>query len=391
MRHALGTTETMSIHVTLLPYIGATKELKTKPTQHSVRELRTFGIQPDVIVARSDFPVAQALREKISLFCNVDTEAVIALETAESIYEVPLYLEAAGLSRLVAQQLQLPDVEADLDAWRGFVERLRNPSTNVRIAIVGKYVELHDAYLSIKEALIHAGVHHNARLDLLWVHSEDLESRPPDEVIGDVDGMLLCPGFGDRGLEGKIEAVRYARERLIPYLGDCLGLQMMVCEFARNVAGMPGANTTEADPRTPFPVISLLSEQRGVDELGGTMRLGGYDCTLVEGTRAHAAYGRPSVRERHRHRYEVNNALLPVLQEHGLIASGWSPDGRLVEICELRDHPWMVGAQFHPEFTSRPNRPQPLFRDFVGAALKRAREQGAGHARATTTAAVPSA
>jgi CTP synthase len=389
MRHALGTTETMSIHVTLLPYIGATKELKTKPTQHSVRELRTFGIQPDVIVARSDFPVAQSLREKISLFCNVDTEAVIALETAESIYEVPLYLEAAGVSRLVAQQLGLPEAEADLDAWRGFVERLRNPSTNVRIAIVGKYVELHDAYLSIKEALIHAGVHHAARLDLQWVHSEDLESRPPEEVIGDVDGMLLCPGFGDRGLEGKIEAVRYARERLIPYLGDCLGLQMMVCEFARNVAGMPGANTTEADPRTPFPVISLLSEQRGVDELGGTMRLGGYDCNLVEGTRAHAAYGQPTVRERHRHRYEVNNALLPVLQEHGLIASGWSPDGRLVEICELRDHPWMVGAQFHPEFTSRPNHPQPLFRDFVGAALKRAREQGSTAARTAT--AVPSA
>ncbi|MEZ4553498.1 MAG: CTP synthase [Dehalococcoidia bacterium] len=372
MRHALQPQDTMSIHVTLLPYIGATKELKTKPTQHSVRELRTFGIQPDVIVARSDFPVGQALREKISLFCNVDTEAVIALETADSIYEVPLYLEAAGLSQIVARQLDLPAADAALEDWRGFVQRLRDPSATARIALVGKYVELHDAYLSIKEALIHAGVHHGAQLDLRWVHSEELESRPPEDVIGDVDGILLCPGFGDRGLEGKIAAVRYAREGLIPYLGDCLGLQMMVCEFARNVAGMPGANTTEADPRTPFPVISLLSEQRGVDELGGTMRLGGYDCRLVEGTRAAAAYGAARVRERHRHRYEVNNTLLPVLQDHGLVASGWSPDGRLVEICELRDHPWMVGAQFHPEFTSRPNRPNPLFRDFVGAALTRA-------------------
>ncbi len=387
MRHALDPHDTMSIHVTLLPYIGATKELKTKPTQHSVRELRTFGIQPDVIVARSDFPVAQSLREKISLFCNVDTEAVIALETAESIYEVPLYLEVAGLSQIVARQLDLPPAEADLGDWRAFVQRLRNPSSTARIAIVGKYVELHDAYLSIKEALIHAGVHHGAKLDLRWVHSEDLESRPPDEVIGEVDGLLLCPGFGDRGLEGKIAAVRYARERLIPYLGDCLGMQMMVCEFARNVAGMPDANTTEADPRTPFPVISLLSEQRGVDDLGGTMRLGGYDCTLVEGTRAHAAYGTTTVRERHRHRYEVNNALLPVLQEHGLIASGWSPDGRLVEICELRDHPWMVGAQFHPEFTSRPNRPQPLFRAFIGAALVHADERAAVPAAAGTATA----
>ncbi len=377
LRHALGPQETLSIHVTLLPYIGATHELKTKPTQHSVRELRTFGIQPDVIVARSDLPVPQALREKISLFCNVDTEAVIALETADSIYEVPLYLEAAGLGELVAKQLELPPAAPDLTDWRSFVERLRNPQTTVRVAVVGKYVELHDAYLSIKEALIHAGVHHHARVDLRWVHSEDLEARPAAEVIGDVDGILLCPGFGDRGLEGKIAAVQYAREERIPYLGDCLGMQMLVCEFARNVAGMPGANTTEADPRTPFPVIALLSEQRSVDELGGTMRLGGYDCRLVPGTRAHAAYGTELIRERHRHRYEVNNALLPALEAHGLVASGWSPDGQLVEIVELRDHPWMVGAQFHPEFTSRPNRPQPLFRDFLGAALERARDRHA--------------
>ena len=227
-------------------------------------------------------------------------------------------------------------------------------------------------------------MHHRAAVDLVWVHSEDLETRTAEEVIGEVDGILLCPGFGDRGLEGKIAAVRYARERLIPYLGDCLGMQMLVTEFARNVAGMPGANTTEADPRTPFPVISLLSEQRGVEDLGGTMRLGGYECTLVPGTRAHAAYdGADSVRERHRHRYEVNNTLLPQLEQHGIIASGWSPDHRLVEIMELRDHPWMVGAQFHPEFTSRPGRPNPLFRGFIGAALEYAKR------RATTVTSSP--
>ncbi|RLT35467.1 MAG: CTP synthase [Chloroflexi bacterium] len=384
MRYAAPAADTLSIHVTLLPYLGATRELKTKPTQHSVRELRTFGIQPDLIVTRSDFPVPRSLREKISLFCNVDLSAVIALETADSIYEVPLYLEAAGIEGIIERQMELPAAQSDLSEWRSFVERLRSPEAAVRIAIVGKYVELHDAYLSIKEALIHAGVHHRAAVDLVWVHSEDLETRTAEEVIGEVDGILLCPGFGDRGLEGKIAAVRYARERLIPYLGDCLGMQMLVTEFARNVAGMPGANTTEADPRTPFPVISLLSEQRGVEDLGGTMRLGGYECTLVPGTRAHAAYdGADSVRERHRHRYEVNNTLLPQLEQHGIIASGWSPDHRLVEIMELRDHPWMVGAQFHPEFTSRPGRPNPLFRGFIGAALEYAKR------RATTVTSSP--
>ena len=376
--HVHGREGALSIHVTLLPYIGSTRELKTKPTQHSVRELRSFGIQPDIIVTRSDYPVAEPLREKISLFCNVDRRAVIPLETADSIYEVPLLLEAAGFSDLVAEQFGLPDIVPQLDDWRAIVQRLQSPTSRVRIAIVGKYVELHDAYLSIKEALVHAGVAHRTAPDIHWVHSEDLEIRSAAEVIGDVDGILLCPGFGDRGFEGKIEAVRYAREEQIPYLGDCLGLQMLVCEFARNVAGMPDANTTEADPRTPFPVISLLSEQRAVEDLGGTMRLGGYDCVLVPGTLAAAAYGAAegeelTIRERHRHRYEVNNALLPALEKHGLIASGWSPDRRLVEIVELRDHPWMVGVQFHPEFTSRPDRPSPLFRDFVGAALERAR------------------
>jgi CTP synthase len=369
MRHTLGPGDTVAIHVTLLPYIGSTQELKTKPTQHSVRELRSFGIQPDVIVTRSDYPVAEALREKIGLFCNVEREAVIPLETADSIYEVPLLLEVRGLPEIVARLAGLDGNKAELAEWREFVERLRNPRREVRIAVVGKYVELHDAYLSIKEALIHSSVFHGARLDLDWIHSEHLEDRPPEEVIGEVDGIVLCPGFGDRGLEGKIEAVRYARERRIPFLGVCLGLQMMVCEFARNVAAMPEANTTEVDTSTPFPVISLLSEQRGVLDYGGTMRLGGYDCRLVPGTKAAEAYGDATVRERHRHRYEVNNVYLPAFREHGLVPSGWTVDGELVEIMELTGHPWMVGAQFHPEFTSRPHRPQPLFRDFVGAAV----------------------
>ena len=372
MRYSSPKDETLSIHVTLLPYIGATRELKTKPTQHSVRELRAFGVQPDVIVARSDFPVPESLREKIALFCNVQREAVISLQTADSIYEVPLILERSGLGEIVTRSLSLGDAVPDLDEWTRFVERLQAPKRAASIGIVGKYVELHDAYLSIKEALVHAGVHHEAALDLRWIHAEDLETNSPEQVIGDVDGIILCPGFGDRGLEGKIQAVRYARERQIPYFGDCLGLQMLVVEFARNVAGLPEANTTEADPKTPFPVISLLSEQQEVHELGGTMRLGGYDCTLVPGTKAAAAYGTLVARERHRHRYEVNNALLPQLERAGLIVAGRDADSGLVEVVELPNHPFMVGAQFHPEFTSRPNRPNPLFRDFIGAACVRA-------------------
>ncbi|MCY4640913.1 MAG: CTP synthase [Chloroflexi bacterium] len=376
VRYALPEHDTMTIHVTLLPYIRATRELKTKPTQHSVRELRSYGIQPDVLVTRADEPVDEGLREKLSLFCNVEKTSVIPLETADSIYEVPLILETAGLSGIVERALALPERRPDLDEWRSFVARLQRPGEAVRIAIVGKYVELHDAYLSIREALVHASAHHGVRLQPVWVHAEELESAAPPAALDDVDGILLCPGFGDRGLEGKIAAVRHAREQRIPYLGDCLGMQMLVCEFARNVAGMPGANTTEADPRTPFPVISLLSEQQGVHELGGTMRLGGYDCRLVPGTRAHAAYGRDVVRERHRHRYEVNGALFEALERHGLRAAGHTLDGELVEIVEVVDHPWMVGAQFHPEFTSRPGRPNPLFRDFVGAALERSRGRG---------------
>ena len=379
MRHELTSTETMAVHVTLLPYLMTSHELKTKPTQHSVRELRSFGIQPDVIVARADYPIADAVCEKISLFCNVERDAVIPMETADSIYDVPLVLERYGFSGTATRRLELPDAPADLGEWRSFVDRLRSPSGRVEIAIVGKYVELHDAYLSIREALVHGAVHHDVRVEMRWVHSEDLEADDAAATIGDVDGILLCPGFGDRGLEGKVAAVQYARERRIPYLGDCLGLQMMVVEFARNVVGMTDANTTEADAETPFPVISMLSEQREIADMGGTMRLGGYDCRLVPGTLAARAYGADVVRERHRHRYEVNNELLPALEAHGLVVAGRTLDGELVEIMEVRDHPWMVGTQFHPEFTSRPNRPAPLFRDFIGAARE--------HALARTAAA----
>jgi CTP synthase len=388
--------ETLSIHVTLLPYIGSTHELKTKPTQHSVRELRAFGIQPNVIIARSDFPVPEALREKIASFCSVAREAVIPLQTARSIYEVPLILEASGLGEIVSKQFDLvgplapahAKAKPDLEEWARFVERLNAPKSRAKVAIVGKYVELHDAYLSIKEALTHAGAFHDAAIDLHWVHSEHIEAKDAAALIGEVDGILLCPGFGDRGLEGKIAAVQYARENQIPYLGDCLGLQMLVVEYARNVVKMPGANTTEADPKTPFPVISLLSEQQEVHDMGGTLRLGGYDCSLVPGTKAQAAYGTELARERHRHRYEVNNALLPQLEQAGLIVAGRDVESGLVEIVELPDHPFMVGAQFHPEFTSRPNSPNPLFRDFIGAAVARAAMTGASAPAADAAAEV---
>ena len=322
MRYEGKPNDTLSIHVTLLPRIDSTDEIKTKPTQHSVRELRSFGIQPNVIVARADQAVPEALREKMSLFCNVQRNAVIPLQTADSIYEVPLILENLGLGKIVSKHLGVNEKAPDLNVWRAFVERLNNPSSEIQIAIVGKYVELHDAYLSIKEALVHAAVHKGIALNLKWIHSEELENDSADNLIGKVDGILLCPGFGDRGLEGKIEAVRYARENSIPYLGDCLGLQMLVIEFARNVAGMPEANTTEADTKTPFPVISLLSEQQGIHDMGGTMRLGGYNCSVVPNTKAAEAYSDKIIRERHRHRYEVNNTFLPQLERHGLIVSG---------------------------------------------------------------------
>ena len=369
MMHVLGKEDTMSVHITLLPYIQSTKELKTKPTQHSVRELRSFGVQPDVIVTRADTPISQALREKISLFCNLDKEAVIPLKTADSIYEVPVILNSAGLLNVVTNRLNLSYSELDLNPWMQFVEKMLEAKKEIQIALVGKYTELEDAYLSIKEALIHAAVDQKTSLQIKWVNSEMLESEDPEKIIGSVDGILLCPGFGDRGIEGKIRAVQHAREKLIPYLGDCLGMQVLVCEFARNVAGMPDANTTELDPNTPFPVISLLSEQEEIEDMGGTMRLGGYDSNVAEGTKTYKAYGTKKIRERHRHRYELNNTYLDELVNHGLIVAAKNAEDTLVEVVEIKDHPFMVGAQFHPEFTSRPNKPNPLFNAFVEASI----------------------
>jgi CTP synthase len=373
MRNEESHSDTLSIHVTLLPFIGTTGELKTKPTQHSVRELRSFGIQPDVIVCRSDKPMSPDLGEKISLFCDVPPHAVIPMLTMPSIYEVPLVLEEAGLGDFVVDKLNLPSSAGDLDDWKQWVERLKSPERQLEVAVVGKYVELPDAYLSVKEALIHAGVKHNAGVNVRWLHSQDMDRPDVSDVLAGADGIVIPGGFGERGFEGKIQAAHFARENNVPYLGLCLGLHVMVVELARRVFDSDAPNSTEFDLESAYPVISLLSEQEGVQEKGGTMRLGGYPCRLVPGTKAHAAYGVDEVVERHRHRYEFNNAFRKPLEEAGLIASGTLPDGSLVEICELRDHPWMVGTQFHPELRSRPNRPHPLFDGFVKAALERAR------------------
>ncbi|HWQ27773.1 MAG TPA: CTP synthase [Dehalococcoidia bacterium] len=367
--------DTLSVHVTFLPYIASTRELKTKPTQHSVRELRSMGVHPDVIVCRADHPVSPELKAKIALFCDVELRGVIPLPTMPSIYEVPIALEEAGLGDYIIELMKLTARSRDLTEWRAMVDRLQHPSGRVSVGVVGKYVELHDAYLSIKEALIHAGIANDVAVDIRWVHSEDLEEQPAAELLAGLDGILVCPGFGGRGIEGKLEAARLARERRIPYLGVCLGMQIMVIEFARNVLGLAGANSTEFDPDTPHPVISLLSEQQGIEDLGGTMRLGGYRCDLVPGTKAATIYGVDSVVERHRHRWEFNGQYRQAFEAAGLIASGINPERGLVEIAEIADHPFMMGSQFHPEFRSRPNRPHPLFREFVAAAVRKARDE----------------
>jgi CTP synthase len=372
MRKEESAEDTLSIHVTLLPYIGATGELKTKPTQHSVRELRSMGIQPDVIFCRSDYPVDNELKAKISLFCDVEQRGVVPLVTMPSIYEVPLVLEREGLDEYILELMSISGTQRDLAEWHQLVERLQHPAGQVTVAVVGKYVELHDAYMSVKESLIHAGVHHNVAVEIRWVHSELLEGGDLSALEG-VAGIVVPGGFGERGIEGKVHAARLARTQDVPYLGLCLGMQVMVVEAARAALGDDSVNSSEFAPDTPHPVISLLSEQEGVTDKGATMRLGRYPCRPVPGTRAHQAYGVDEVGERHRHRYEFNNGYRDVLAEAGLIASGLSPDGQLVEICEIRGHPFMVGTQFHPEFQSRPLRPHPLFRDFVGAAVEAAR------------------
>ena len=365
LRREVGRANALYIHVTLVPEIGG-GELKTKPTQQSVRELRSLGIQPDVIVARADRPIPEEVKDKIALFADVDREAVISMPTAESIYEVPLILEESGLGDYIAREFGLPG-EADLLAWRELVDHIRRPRRVVRVAMVGKYVELPDAYMSVTESLTHAGLAHDIDVEVVWVNAETVTPEELDRTLRRVSGVVVPGGFGPRGTDGKISAARFAREHRIPYLGLCYGLHMAVIEVARDVCGLAGANSTEIDPATPHPVIDLMPDQKGVD-MGGTMRLGLWPCRLDPGTKAAWAYGEPIVSERHRHRFEVNNAYRPALAEAGLIVSGASPDGQLAEIMELRDHPFFVGVQFHPEFRSRPTRPHPLFRDFIGAA-----------------------
>ena len=357
------------IHVTMLPYLRASKELKTKPTQHSVRELRSMGIQPDIIIARAEMPVDQSIKEKIALFCDVQPRAVIPLETVPSIYQVPQILEDAGVADLVVERLELPDLERDLHDWRAWVKRLRNPKRHTTVAVVGKYVELHDSYLSVREALIHAGVQFDTEVDVRWVQSEGLEDQDLAEVLAGVSGIIVPGGFGERGSEGEIRTAQYARENGVPYLGLCRGMQLMVVEFARHVLGLETASSTEFDAETSDPVISLLEEQTAVTDMGGTMRLGHYPCHLTPESQAQAAYGCDTVDERHRHRWEFNNGYREALEAAGLRASGLSPDGSLVEIAEVVDHPFMIGSQFHPELRSRPGRPHPLFYAFMGAAL----------------------
>ncbi|MEW6192498.1 MAG: CTP synthase [Bacillota bacterium] len=369
LRIDLGRENTLYVHVTLVPYLRAAKELKTKPTQHSVKELRGIGIQPDVIVCRSEMPLSPEMKRKIALFCDVEPRAVIEAVDAETIYEVPLLLEAQGLGDFVAERLGLSGVFFDLAEWREMVNRLKNPRFAVTIALVGKYVGLKDSYFSINEALCHAGIAHNARVEIKLVNAEDVEQQDAGPLLEGVGGILVPGGFGERGTEGKIRAIRYARENRVPYLGICLGMQLAVVEFGRAVLGLEKANSAELDPATPHPVIALLPDQQGITELGGTMRLGRYPCRIVPDTLAHRAYGVTEVWERHRHRYEFNNAYREAFARAGFRFSGISPDGRLVEIVELAAHPWFVATQFHPEFKSRPLKPHPLFRDFVGAAL----------------------
>jgi CTP synthase len=390
MRNEEGRHDTLNIHVTLLPHISTTGELKTKPTQHSVRELRSIGIQPDVIMCRSDRPISNDIRDKISLFCDVEPRAVIPMLTMPSIYEVPLVLEEAGLGDYVCDRLNITPTSKDLDDWRTWVERLKNPQRTVEVAVVGKYVELPDAYLSVKESLIHAAVEHNAAVNIHWVHSEDVDGAGVEGILSEMDGVVVPGGFGERGIEGKLQAAHYARLNNVPYLGLCLGLHVMTVEFARDHFNTDDVNSTEFDPETAHPVITLLDDQRRVVEKGGSMRLGSYRCLLRAGTRTADAYGTDEVTERHRHRYEFNNDYRDEFEQAGLIPVGTTLDGSLVEILELRDHPWMVGSQFHPEFRSRPNRPHPLFAGFLGAAVERlqgrsapAREPRSRHAAST--------
>ncbi|WP_461202056.1 CTP synthase [Anoxybacillus sp. TBDG-1] len=367
----VGRDNVMYIHCTLVPYIKAAGEMKTKPTQHSVKELRSLGIQPNVIVVRTEMPMSQDMKDKIALFCDIDPKAVIEARDADTLYAVPLMLQEQKLDQIVCEHLKLNCNEANMTEWVALVEKVRNLSNKTTIALVGKYVELQDAYISVVEALRHAGYAFDADIDIRWINSEHVNRDNVAQLLQGVNGILVPGGFGDRGIEGKIEAIRYAREQRIPFLGICLGMQLASVEFARHVVGLKDAHSAEIDPNTPHPIIDLLPEQKDIEDLGGTLRLGLYPCKLIEGTKAYEAYQDEVIYERHRHRYEFNNEYRTMMEENGFVFSGTSPDGRLVEIIELKDHPWFVAAQFHPEFTSRPTRPQPLFREFIRASLEK--------------------
>ncbi|WLR50742.1 CTP synthase [Bacillus tianshenii] len=366
----VGHNNVMYIHCTLVPYIKAAGEMKTKPTQHSVKELRGLGIQPNVIVMRTEQPISEDMKDKIALFCDIDKRSVIEARDAKNLYEVPLTLQEQNFDQIVCEHLDLTSDPADMGEWKALVEKVSSLKSKVKIGLVGKYVELQDAYISVVEAMRHAGFAFDADVEVKWINSEQMNAENVTELLSDVDGVLVPGGFGDRGIEGKIEAIRYARENKVPFLGICLGMQLASIEFARNMLGLKGAHSAEIDPLTPYPVIDLLPEQKDVEDLGGTLRLGLYPCKLQKDTAAFEAYSDEVIYERHRHRYEFNNQYRQMMEEKGFVFSGTSPDGRLVEIVEVKDHPWFVASQFHPEFTSRPTRPQPLFRDFIEASIK---------------------
>ena len=369
-RHELGRENTLFVHVTLVPWIAAAQELKTKPTQHSVKELRAIGIQPDILLCRSERALPEEMKEKIALFCDVDVKAVVTARDVESVYECPLVFAEQGVDGIALRLLGMETPAPDLARWREMVTRMKHPARQVSIGLVGKYVEYEDSYKSLKEALLHGGLAHDARVNITWIESEHLEWPHAMAQLESYDGILVPGGFGRRGVEGMLCAIRYARECKVPYFGICLGMQTMVIEFARNVCCLSGANSTEFDPAAPDRVIYKLRELKGVDELGGTMRLGAYPCQLAENSFARAAYGKPEISERHRHRYEFNRDYEDLLKQRGLRLSGETPDGVYVEICEIPDHPWYLGCQFHPEFKSKPLEPHPLFRAFIGAAIE---------------------
>ena len=372
VKKEVGRDDVLYIHVTLVPYINAAGELKTKPTQHSVKELRSIGIQPDIIVCRTEKTISDEMKEKLALFCDIDPDAVIENQTCSTIYEVPLMMQDEGLDSIVVNKLNLPDRPADMEDWKKMVHKILNPKKEVTVALVGKYVALHDAYLSVVEALSHAGVADETKVNIKWVDSEEVEAPgiKVEDIYKDVDGIIVPGGFGYRGVEGKIKTIQYARENKVPYFGLCLGMQTAVMEFARHVAGLEGANSTEFDAETKYPVIDLMADQVDVDKKGGTMRLGLYPCKTATGTKVREAYNEDLIYERHRHRYEFNNEFRQCLTDAGLVISGTSPDDRLVECIEVPDHPWFVGVQFHPELKSRPTDPHPLFKGFIDAVIK---------------------